>query len=588
MQQINKSKILIIFLLLSCIGLTFAGDRYTRIGIPDCASLALLQIPGTTKRKDKNVIKKGQQEQIQQTDKTEFQYISQKQVSEDTAIVQISALGSAHRKNEWKLIEQTIDTILDDCIKLIKARINAHTVAIFFPTHDGGLQIRRVVSASEHINEGAVIYPGVVVIGGFLKDGLKHLNLHEIISDSITLYYYHKDAAIRSLMASPIIAGNTTRGTIIVDSTNKKNFSDEDHAYLSVIATVLGHAVYNTYLLTEHKLEHIRLAAMSSIEKEFFRNLSLDSILDKMLEVIPFAISCDRLTISIKSDCGTQAVIRRVWGEESEHLKDLHFSLKDRNIASLTYAKNIILGRNFSHEHYEIRYSENETRNEDYNSFLAVPVSVDDCKGLILLESFQKDAFHEPCRELLFRLATSAGLAIEKILIFDKANNLATHDGLTGLNNHRSFQQILKDEITRSIRYNDPLSLIICDIDFFKKVNDTYGHPFGDIVLKEVAATLDGSIRQSIDTASRYGGEEFALILVKTDLDGARETAERIRQAIASKVYKGPAGQDVSVTMSFGISGYREHARHIDELIKKADKALYRAKENGRNKVEIF
>jgi diguanylate cyclase (GGDEF)-like protein len=164
----------------------------------------------------------------------------------------------------------------------------------------------------------------------------------------------------------------------------------------------------------------------------------------------------------------------------------------------------------------------------------------------------------------------------------------ATHDGLTGLLNHREFQVVLKDEITRAIRYNDPLSLVICDIDFFKKVNDTYGHPFGDTVLKTVAALLEGSIRQGIDTAARYGGEEFALILVKTDEAQAIETAERIRETIARTLLKSPSGSDVHLTMSFGIAIFGKHAGELGELIKKADKALYRAKKQGRNRVEVF
>ncbi|HEX2957540.1 MAG TPA: sensor domain-containing diguanylate cyclase, partial [Chitinispirillaceae bacterium] len=378
------------------------------------------------------------------------------------------------------------------------------------------------------------------------------------------------------------------RGSIIVDSTNKNFFSDDDHAFLSVVASIMGNAVYNTYLYTEHKLEHIRLAAMSCIEKEFFRNLSLDAILDKMIEVIPFAIACNRLTISIKSEKGITAEIKRAWGSNIESLQNLQFSLKERNLAALTYSKNICLARNFSKDHYEIRYTDREQHNEEFCSFLAVPIGVDEPKGLILLESIHRDTFAESDRDLLSRLALSAGLAIEKILILDQARNLATHDGLTGLYNHRQFQQILSDEITRAIRYEDALSLIICDIDFFKKANDTYGHQFGDIVLKGIASGLESCIRQGVDTVARYGGEEFAIIMVKSDEKNAVETAERIRQHISSKIFRAPNGEDVHVTMSFGIAVYRQHARQLDELIKKADRALYRAKDNGRNRVEVF
>jgi diguanylate cyclase (GGDEF)-like protein len=207
---------------------------------------------------------------------------------------------------------------------------------------------------------------------------------------------------------------------------------------------------------------------------------------------------------------------------------------------------------------------------------------------MLLVESCHKNAFDESYRELLGRLSTSAGLALEKLLVFEKANALATHDGLTGLFNHRTFQQVLADEITRAIRYTEPVSMVLCDIDHFKNINDTYGHPFGDTVLKGIANTLQISVRQDIDTVARYGGEEFAIILVKTDSSGAAETAERIRAAIAAVSFTAPGGKDVRVTMSFGIAEYKKHAREINELIAKSDKALYRSKETGRNRVEIF
>lgn len=518
--------------------------------------------------------------------------IASREVSEEVSHVTVSALGAQYRKNQWDATEKTVDDLLDSFIQVLRGRLDGHTIAVFFPTGDGGYRIKRCYSKSEHINHDAVIYPGVGVIGGFLKDGLKQLNLHEIVTDSMTLYYYKKDAGIRSLMASPIAAGGAERGVIIVDSTETRRFSDEDHAFLSSVAQLAGATVYYAYMSTEHRLEHQRIVSMSSIEKDFFRNLTIDAILDRMVEIIPFAIACDRLTISLRGPEKNLAVIRRAWGAgpeaEAEALKDKCFSLQDKTLISLVYARNMSLYRDFVEDHYETRYFEGEPRADDLASFLAFPIGVDTCKGAFFLESSRKNAFSDPNRDLLARLATSAGLAIEKLQIIEQANALATHDGLTGLINHRQFQSMLKDEITRAIRYNDPLSLVLCDIDFFKKINDTYGHPFGDTVLREISTKLREKTRDGIDFAARYGGEEFALVLVKTDGRTAVETTERIRQHIEQHLFKGPHGEDIRVTMSFGIAVYKQHAKQIDALIQKADKALYRAKETGRNKVELF
>lgn len=165
-----------------------------------------------------------------------------------------------------------------------------------------------------------------------------------------------------------------------------------------------------------------------------------------------------------------------------------------------------------------------------------------------------------------------------------KLEELAFRDGLTGLYNHRYFQEILDKEIARSARYKHPLGLILFDIDFFKKVNDTYGHPAGDLVLATMAKTLLASIRPS-DIIARYGGEEFAVILPETDISGIKVFAERIRRGVAAMIIP-VHNTEISVTISCGIT-YRpiDSSLEKQQLIDNADQALYLSKKNGRNQV---
>jgi two-component system cell cycle response regulator len=162
---------------------------------------------------------------------------------------------------------------------------------------------------------------------------------------------------------------------------------------------------------------------------------------------------------------------------------------------------------------------------------------------------------------------------------------LSITDGLTKLYNHRYLQDELARAFEESMRYQRPLSLAIIDIDFFKKVNDTYGHAAGDDVLKSAARLFDDSIR-STDLAARYGGEEFAVMMPETELHDAISFAEKIRQLIESTPMKTQAGE-VSVTVSIGLSSVpRSRIHSPKELIVAADKALYRAKRGGRNQVQ--
>ena len=161
---------------------------------------------------------------------------------------------------------------------------------------------------------------------------------------------------------------------------------------------------------------------------------------------------------------------------------------------------------------------------------------------------------------------------------------LSITDGLTKLHNHRHFQDELSRAFEESQRYHRPLSLVIADLDFFKKINDTHGHAVGDEVLKAVSAIFQQSIR-STDLAARYGGEEFALMLPETELQDAVAFAEKLRSIVASSPMETQAGP-IQLTISLGVASVPHSLIHSPkELIVTADKALYRAKKNGRNQV---
>ena len=167
---------------------------------------------------------------------------------------------------------------------------------------------------------------------------------------------------------------------------------------------------------------------------------------------------------------------------------------------------------------------------------------------------------------------------------FEHQYKLATVDGLTELYNHRYFQETLKMQLETAKRYGNNVSLIIVDIDFFKKFNDTFGHQAGDAVLRQVAQVLKKNVRTS-DVVCRYGGEEMSIILPNTSYKEARINAERICKAVAEKPFKLNATDESNVTISLGVATFPEHGDEPKALIETADRGLYRAKENGRNQV---
>ncbi len=169
---------------------------------------------------------------------------------------------------------------------------------------------------------------------------------------------------------------------------------------------------------------------------------------------------------------------------------------------------------------------------------------------------------------------------------FDHQYKLATTDGLTEIYNHRYFQEQMDLQIANSKRYNLNFSLIMTDIDFFKKFNDIFGHQSGDAVLKQVAAKLKKHVRSS-DFVCRYGGEEMAIILPNTDHEEAYKTAEKLCKLIAERPFKLANNKESAVTISLGVSTYPKDGETKEDMIAAADKRLYNAKENGRNQVGI-
>jgi two-component system cell cycle response regulator len=163
-----------------------------------------------------------------------------------------------------------------------------------------------------------------------------------------------------------------------------------------------------------------------------------------------------------------------------------------------------------------------------------------------------------------------------------KLQSLAVTDGLTGLHNHRAFQDYLEEQFRTAMRNKQPLALILMDVDHFKQYNDTYGHQAGDEVLRQVAQILQANVREG-DFVARYGGEEFVIVLPRTDLESAVAVAERLRRAVESAEW-----HLRPITGSFGVACIRPDMETRQELIEAADQALYQAKKNGRNRVEAW
>jgi diguanylate cyclase (GGDEF)-like protein len=232
-----------------------------------------------------------------------------------------------------------------------------------------------------------------------------------------------------------------------------------------------------------------------------------------------------------------------------------------------------------------------------YESVALIPIISDDsCLGLLQLNDHRKNVFSLELIEFLENIGKQIGYSVQNNLEFRKLRDasekikvlnarlktLADKDHLTGLHNRRSFMKILKFEKVRSNRTGKPFTLIMSDIDYFKKINDKYGHDVGDRILIEVSKELKKSVRRS-DAISRWGGDEFLVLLPETSQSGGAELADKLLNIFRRKVFK-YSNKKINITLSFGVFEY-EKSKNIKEFLKSVDDLLLKAKEAGRDRI---
>ena len=206
---------------------------------------------------------------------------------------------------------------------------------------------------------------------------------------------------------------------------------------------------------------------------------------------------------------------------------------------------------------------------------------------MLYLYRDDRDTFLPEEIEVLATFSHLAAIAAENTRLHTSTLKLAETDALTGLLNRRALENNLKTEQQRAQRYGRDISLILLDIDHFKKVNDTYGHIAGDVVLKKLATVLTQQTRDIVSVA-RFGGEEFVIVLPETNGDGAKFVAERVRKAVSGMAFELPDGREIGVTVSLGVACFSSGVGKLEIMLDQADQALYQAKNTGRNRVFLY
>ncbi len=303
------------------------------------------------------------------------------------------------------------------------------------------------------------------------------------------------------------------------------------------------------------------------------------SILTILKTIIPYDIGGIILQENSKLDSYIN-IKGKISQQELTECKNKLFANTNLSELNNPEAKNkeIIIGQNNI-----LKNIEQKNRNL---SFWAVPLEIRlKIIGSIFIANIDNE-INEHSKYILNMVANQVVLVINNCQLYHRMKDMAIHDGLTGLYNHRYFQLALEKEISRASRHKGSLFIMLLDIDYFKDYNDRFGHQMGDVLLQEISKLLMKNVRE-VDLVARYGGEEFAIILPHTDKKGALQVAERIRQTIEEYPFRGKDDKEIICkTVSIGLASYNKKNSKVD-LINYADNALYQAKHSGRNMVKI-
>jgi len=389
---------------------------------------------------------------------------------------------------------------------------------------------------------------------------------------------YERGARISSFMAVPLYDHDKVIGVLAADSRSPDAFSGRDSLTLNSLGSLIGGMMkrQRAYIETERKLKEFEVIKEES--SNLLRSLDLKEIAWGAIKALR-RIAPMGTTLFIRRDGEYELIALSGLKEPAKkRFKTLKGSLIENAVQSLlpVYLSDLA-GYNIPALPFGAGH---------LKSVLAIPLVYEsNILGILALVSERKNPLTVHQIEILKLFSEQISVTLSRAFLHEDIKLMATTDGLTGLYNHRHFQEKLAEEFKRLSRYPRPLSLLLMDIDFFKKVNDTYGHPAGDTVLKSVAAILKKTVRET-DIPARYGGEEFAALLTDTDKEGAGLVAERARKAIMESLFHVDA-RGLKITVSIGVASYPADARTKEALIEVADRALYRAKEEGRNRVVL-
>ncbi|MDP8999576.1 MAG: diguanylate cyclase, partial [Myxococcota bacterium] len=493
--------------------------------------------------------------------------------------------GERHHAHGERLASASVEEIHQSvhyALELLRRSLDLHTAVLLW-LNDAGTQLRisEISTRAEDIHD-APFPAGDGVLGAVLAKRVR-VSLRGL-KPSYRVPYYVGPCPVRALAAIPVLEGEGLRGVLAVDRVADEPFSPHEEEIAAQAARFCLRAIQNERVFLQLERAKVEEGKLYRAAQALGAALSEKEVVDAGVKAAREIASFDLAAVTVFDEPTRthEVVAAESTGGDIDDLVGTRFShnaglvaMVVQNRCALPYrgdyegARQIVLSKRLPWP--------------SHPSLLVLPLLIHDrALGTLILGARRRQAFGDSARTTLEVLASHLAVSLSNARMLHKLETMATTDGLTGLFNKRAMLDAATHKIAAASRFDRKLALLVIDIDFFKKVNDTHGHDMGDRVIQGLGDILKRQ-KRTTDVVARFGGEEFVVLCEQTDESGAMLLGERIREDVSRTSFRAASGA-LSVTVSIGVATLPAAGTDWESLFKAADDSLYLSKRSGRNR----
>jgi two-component system cell cycle response regulator len=478
-------------------------------------------------------------------------------------------------------------------LRLVREALGLHTAMLLWQNDAGThLRISELVSDDKDLVEGPFL-SGDGVFGAAISRGAT-LSLNDL-KDSYKLPYYASSCPVRSVSVVPVHEHGKLRGLLIADRVHDRPFTAREEAMLEEASSYAVRAIHNERVFLQLERAKAEQGKLYRATEALAAAKTEQGVIEAGVQSAREITSVDYAALTLFDEATRIHEIRVVSGDfeagDGTAVVGARFRANAGLVSMALENRHPLPYRGHFDEKKQVVFTRHVTPPSMPSIFVLPLVAHDRPLGALVLGSKRRGAFGEAVRATLEVLASHMAVSFEGARMIKRLEELATTDGMTGLLNKRAMLDVAEHKIAAAKRFSRKLAVLVTDIDHFKKVNDTYGHDVGDIIIKGLGEILRRA-KRTTDAVARFGGEEFVVICEETDEGGALLLAERIRTELQKTTFfaPGPDGEQkaIHVTCSIGLATFPKGGQTWDGLFKAADTALYASKQGGRNRTTVY